>query len=148
MVLSQIIVHSQAQTAYTEVCTFVNHKCCFIVKAHTVCTHVLVFLTEMFCFDCTREAFPSHHQSGVEEGYGRFSGWLSKGIFKHLGITDMRLLLLLKRIQFLFVGRHRTYNPLSSCYPLHKPEFCKYTNFMVPIHRLLWVAIKKQGLKY
>ena len=41
----------------------------------------------------------------------------------------------------------RNYNPLSSCYPLHKPEFCKYTNFMVPIHRFLWVATKKTGLK-
>ena len=31
--------------------------------------------------------------------------------------------------------------------PLHKPKFCKYTNFMVPIRRFLWITTEKQGLK-
>ena len=43
----------------------------------------LVFLMEMFCFNYPREVFPSHPQSGMKEGYGRFSGWLPTGIFKH-----------------------------------------------------------------
>ena len=82
---------------------------------------------ERFCFDFPHELFPSHHQSELKEGYGRFSGWLPGGIFKRLGI-QMRLSYNLSAciIQFLFTGRHdKVYNPLSSCFPLYKPNLCK-----------------------
>ena len=59
------------------------------MREHTRVGHLM----EMFCFDYPYEVFPSHRQSGLKEGYGRFSGWLPSGIFKRLGNIDMRLLL-------------------------------------------------------
>ena len=49
----------------------------------------MVAQMERSCFDFPREVFPSHHRSGLKEGYGRFSGWLPGGIFKRLGIQNM-----------------------------------------------------------
>ncbi|XP_065916634.1 uncharacterized protein [Dysidea avara] len=40
---------------------------------------------ERYCFDYPRELFPVQQQSGLKEGYGKLSGWLSDGSLKRSG---------------------------------------------------------------
>ena len=55
---------------------------------------------ERYCFDYPRELFPVQQQSGLKEGYGKLSGWLSDGSLKRSGANmHLRLKRALKYFQ-------------------------------------------------